>query len=207
MTRQAEKCLLLLGIALVFYPVNIDEIVMVNLKEKFNDRLEKLQKYDQNTFSDTFSHGCPKLIYPIKDVDHFLKMKTENNATHEIITAQKNLMKAEFARIQQLNNLTGVLKLYDSIKLDKLAKVLKVSAQDLKGLVALHQERNSTGLKDVPFEQTVIKRILESVQSLDFVIEGDVVKVRSTVSKANFTKIFTRNLNKVEEITHEIETL
>lgn len=207
MSRQAEKSLLLLAIALVFYPVNIDEIVMISLKEKLYDRFEKLNKYDQNTFGDAFNQGSPKLIIPVKNIEHFKTLKTENSSTQEIVATQKNILKAEFARIQQLNNLTGVLKLYDSIKLEKLAKVLKVSAQDLKGLIELHQQRNSTALKDVPFEQTIIKRILESVQSLDFVVEGDVIKVKSVAAKANFSKIFTKNMHKVEEITHEIETL
>lgn len=206
MTKQAERSLLLLGIALVFYPVAIDENVMANLREKFGDRLEKLQKYDLSTFQETFQHGCPKLITPIKDIEHFKNFGYELD-TLEIVNRERDLLSQEFSKIQQLNNLTGVLKLYDSIKLEKLAKVLGVAPTEMKTLIQSYQDRNSTQLKDVPFEQTIVKKILESVRSLDFTIDNGLIKVNAISDKPNFTKIFYRSIHKIEEITHDIKNL
>jgi translation initiation factor 3 subunit L len=206
MTRQAEKTLLLLGIALVFYPVNIDENVMANLREKFGDKLEKLQKYDLSTFQDTFTHGCPKFIVPIKDLEHFKNFGYDLDIT-DIVNKQRDLLSQEFSKIQQLNNMTGVLKLYDTIKLDKLAKILNVSVADMTNLIQLYQDRNRPPTKDVPFEQTIVKKILESVKSLDFTNENGVLKVNDVSTKPNFNKIFYRNIHKLEEITHDIKNL
>jgi len=206
MNKQAEKSLLLLGIALVFYPTNIDETVAANLKEKFSEKLDKINKYDLHTFNESFSYGCPKLIIPIKDENHFHTLGYELNPMESVLQ-QREILSHEFARIQQLNNLTGVLKLYDNIKQDKLAKVLKITPDGLKDLITLYQGRNNSVLKDVPFEQTILKKLLESVQSLDFKINGDTISVNSTSTKVNFTKLFTRYIKKAEEITHDMEHL
>jgi len=206
MSKTAEKSLLLLGIALVFYPCPIDENVAANLKEKFSDKLDKINKYDINTFNESFSYGCPKLIVPIRDVEHFKNFGFDINVM-ESVNQQREALAQEFAKIQQLNNLSGVLKLYDTIKLDKLAKVLDVSQDQLKSLITLYQQRINAPLRDSPFEQTVIKKLLESVQSLDFVIEGGEVKVHNKATKPNFSKIFYKNIHKIEEITHDIQTL
>ncbi len=206
MGKTAEKSLLLLGIALVFYPVPIDENVAANLREKFSDKLDKINRYDINTFNESFSYGCPKLIVPIKDVEHFKNFGFDINPSEAVIQ-QREQLSHEFAKIQQLNNLSGVLKLYDTIKVEKLAKVLDVNQDQLKSLIALYQQRINAPLKNAPFEQTIVKKLLETVQSLDFVIEGGEVKVHNKATKPNFSKIFYKNIHKIDEITRDIQTL
>jgi len=206
MLKQADRCIFLLAIALAFYPCSIDETVSETLKERLQDKINKINKYDTLAFSDAFNYGCPKLIIPIKDKDHFATFGFDKNFM-EPVQSLKETVSAEFTQIRELNNLRGVLKLYSTIKLDKLAAVLKKDNNQLQELIKLYRARNNVEPKANPFEQTIIKRLIESTAAIDFVVEGDTVKVKDTLVQPNFSKLFYKNINKIEDMTREIQAL
>jgi translation initiation factor 3 subunit L len=206
MIKQADKSYLLLGIARAFFPTAIDETVQANINDKNADRIARINKYDINAFNDSFNYGSPKLFVPIRDAAHFKNFGFEVNFT-EPVTRQREALSAEFNHIQELNNLRGVLKLYSTIKVDKLAAVLNKTPAQLQDLIKLYRSINNSEPKANPFEQTIIKRLVESIPSLDFVIEGDLVKVNDKVTQQNYSKLFYKNINKIEEITREIQAL
>ncbi len=84
--KQLEKTVCLFAIALVFAPNKESENTLwlfkeislrssrqnQNIKEKLTDKYEKLKKYDNQTFFDFFSNGCPKIITPIKNFNDFV---------------------------------------------------------------------------------------------------------------------------------------
>jgi len=206
MNKQCDKMLNLLAIALKFYQTPLDENVTSLLKERLGEKLEKLAKYDTNIFNDCFSYGCPKLIPPILNKEHIRTYGFDRNIM-DTMNQQRDILYAEFQRIQQLNNLDGVLRLYSSIKLDKLAKVMRLTPDQLKELITLYVERNNVNVKDNAFEQTIVKKLIESVPKIDLVMEKDIIKINEQVGKANFTKIFIKNMTKLEEMMQEIQTL
>ena len=206
MTKLADRSLALLAIALSFYPTTIEETISSNLKDRFSEKLNKLNKLDINTFNDTFSYGCPKLIVPIKDKDHFRDFGFEKGIL-EMVTKQRDALSSEFGQVKQLNNLRGVLKLYNSIKLSKLAAILDIDQAQLQELINLYRARNNAESKNTPFEQTVIRRLLEATPALEFSIEGDTVRVKDVTNQVNYSKLFYKNINKIDEITREIQAL
>ena len=111
MSKQADKMLNLLAISLKFYQISLDENVTSLMKEKLGEKLEKISKYDTHAFNDSFSYGCPKLIPPIQNKEHFRTFGFDRNIT-EIMNQQRDILLGEFQKIQQLNNLDGVLRLY-----------------------------------------------------------------------------------------------
>ena len=203
MSKQADKMLNLLAISLKFYQIPLDENVTSLMKEKLDEKLEKISKYDINSFNDLFSYGCPKLIQSIQIKEYFKTMGFDRNIT-EIMNQQRDILLGEFQKIQQLNNLDGVLRLYSSIKLDKLAKVMRLTPEQLKNLRSLYIERNNINVNDNLFEQTIVRKLIETVPKIDIVIENDVIKINQYVGKANFSKIFIRNIN---NLMQEIQTL
>lgn len=76
MSKQLEKTLALFVLALVFYPTEVDDSIHQILKEtnfkskdrkeQLHDKLEKLNKFDDQTFFDLYNFGVPKIIEPIK---------------------------------------------------------------------------------------------------------------------------------------------
>ena len=206
MSKQADKMLNLLAISLKFYQIPLDENVTSLMKEKLGERLEKLSKYDANAFNDLFGYGCPKLTPLIQNTEHFKNFGFDRNIT-ETMNQQRDKLLPEFQKIQQLNNLDGVLRLYSSIKLDKLAKVMRLTLEQLKDLINLYIERNNINVNDNLFEQTIVRKFIETVPKIDLVIENDVIKINETVGKTNFSKIFIKNITKLEEMMQEIYTL
>jgi translation initiation factor 3 subunit L len=206
MSKLNDKMLNLLAVALKFYNIPLEENVSSLLKERLAEKLDKLNKYDVAAFNDCFGYGCPKLIPPLLNKEHLKTYGFDRNLM-ETMNQQKDLLVQEFQKIQQLNNLDGVLKLYSSIKLDKLAKVMKLTPEKLKDLINLYIERSNANLKDNMFEQTIVRKFIESVPKIDLVNDKDVIKINETIGKANFSKIFVKNMNKLEEMMKEIQML
>jgi len=206
MNKQADKMLNLLAVSLKFYQIPLDENVSSLLKERLGDKLERLNKYDQNAFSDCFSYGCPKLIPPIINKEHIKTYGFDRNIM-ELVNQQKDVLLGEFQKIKELNNLDGVLRLYSSIKLDKLAKVMKLTPDQLKDLINLYIERNTINVKDNLFEQTIVRKLIESVPKIELVVENDLIKINESVGKTNFSKIFIKNISKLDEMLQDISTL
>jgi len=100
-----------------------------------------------------------------------------------------------------------VLKLYSTIKKDKLTKVMRSTPEDLKELINLYIERNNANIKDNLFEQTLVKRLIESVPKIDLTVEGDVIKITEVTGKTNSSKVFVKNIHKLEEMMKNIEAL
>lgn len=205
MNKLADRSLSLLSLGLVFYPTAVDENISAALKEK-SDKNEKLSKYDLNTFGEVFNFGCPKLMVAIKDQEHFKNFGFDKNL-NEITNQQKELLLAEFQKIQQLNHLSGVLRLYSSIKLPKLAKVMKMSEEQLKELIDLYQTRNNAPTSTSSFETTIVKKLVDSIPKMEIVIEKDNIKINEALTKPNFAKIFSRNMQKIEEIIKDLEKI
>jgi len=84
---------------------------------------------------------------------------------------------------------------------------MKLTPEKLKDLINLYIERSNINLKDNPFEQTIVRKFIESVPKLDLAIDNDVIKITETIGKANFSKIFIKNMNKLEEMMKEIQML
>ena len=205
MNKLADRALNLLSLALVCYPTAVDENISAALRDK-SDRNEKLHKYDLGAFADIFNYCAPKLMVPVKDQEHFKNYGFDNNPV-ELTNQQRDLLLAELPKIQQLNNLSGVLRLYSSIKLPKLAKVMKINEDQLKELIDLYQSRNNAPTSNTPFETTIVKKLVDSIPKMEIIIEKDNIKIKEALTKPNFAKIFSRNMQKIEEIVKDLETL
>lgn len=123
-------------------------------------------------------------------------MSFDQNA-YENIHNQRSILSQEFEKVKKVNNLVGVLKLYSTIKLDKLAKVIKNDPAQLKDLISIYQQSNNTNFKNTPFEQTIVKKLIENLSVLQITVEGDSVKVKNEVPAADFLNVFQRNINKI----------
>ena len=86
----------------------------------------------------------------------------------------------KFKKIQNLNNISAVLKLYTKIPLGKAAKVLNTTVENLK---ELYKKRNEATFKNTPFESTIIKTFVRTTRQLDFKIEHDIRRFSPRISR------------------------
>lgn len=204
MNKNADKTLFLLAISLVFYPTNIEETLSNQLRERLGDKLEKLNKYDLTMFSEFFGYGCPKFINPIKNLTDFKNMPFEKNIA-EPINVQKEILMEKFKKIQNLNNISAILKLYTKIPLAKAAKVLNTTVENLKETLEHYKKRNEAVFKNTPFESTIIKRFVKPSRQLDFKIEHDMIIVDEIVQNQDYSIVFAKQIQKIEEMMKDLE--
>lgn len=97
------------------------------------------------------------------------------------LNLQKEILMEKFKKIQNLNNISAVLKLYTKIPLGKAAKALNTTVENLKEMLELYKKRNEATFKNTPFESTIIKRFVRATRQLDFKIEheSDIVDERA----------------------------
>lgn len=67
--KKNEQMYALLAVCLSLCPQSklLDENVSTQLKEKYNDKMTKMQRYDDEAstvYDELFSYGCPKFITP-----------------------------------------------------------------------------------------------------------------------------------------------
>ena len=203
MNKLADKALTLLSLGLLFYPTPINETISAAILKK-GDKAEKLNKSDLTVFNE-FNYGNPRFIVPIKGSEDFKNMGFDNSS--DLMNQQKESLLAGFQDTQQLNNLSCVLKLYSSIKVQKLAKLMTVSEGQLKELIELYQARNKSPPGSNPFEATVVKRLIDSIPQIEIIIEEDNIKINESTTKPDFAKIFFKNMQKIDEMTKEIDKI
>ncbi|CAG2247925.1 EIF3L [Mytilus edulis] len=64
-TKMNDKMYTLLAQCLVLHPMRIDESVHSQLREKFADKMLRMQKGDIEEFTSNFSFACPKFLSPV----------------------------------------------------------------------------------------------------------------------------------------------
>uniref|UniRef100_A0A2K6C4C2 Eukaryotic translation initiation factor 3 subunit L n=1 Tax=Macaca nemestrina TaxID=9545 RepID=A0A2K6C4C2_MACNE len=63
--KQNDQMHALLAIALMMYPMHIDEGIHLQLQEKYGDKLLRMQKGDPQVYEELFSYSCPKFLFPV----------------------------------------------------------------------------------------------------------------------------------------------
>lgn len=66
--KRNEQMYAMLSIAVSLFPQRIDDHVHSNLREKYGDRMLKMQRGDNATFEELFGFCCPKFVSPIAPV-------------------------------------------------------------------------------------------------------------------------------------------
>ncbi|KAL4487148.1 hypothetical protein ABPG72_017867 [Tetrahymena utriculariae] len=222
MIKQLEKAVCLFAISLVFYPNKASESTFWqfkdlgikaskqnnqnrNEKERIVDKFDKLQRYDIQTFNELFNYGCPKLIEPIQSLDSF-KDITNKNTSDLIINAKEKLTR-EFKIVQNINNLSTVMKLYSKINLQKAASIVNVSKEEFLHLLKQYEKRETSDLLKTPFEQTVLSRFFLPTPILKFEINGDNITINEVVPVKNYTEQYQKLNKKMTEISSDVLSL
>ena len=111
----------------------------------------------------------------------------------------------KFKKIQNLNNISAVLKLYTKIPVGKAAKVLNTTVENLKEMLELYKRRNEAIFKNTPFESTIIKRFVRTTRQLDFKVENDMIIVDEVVQSQDYSKVFAKHIQKIDEMMKDLE--
>ncbi|OPL32860.1 eukaryotic l translation initiation factor 3 subunit, partial [Mytilus galloprovincialis] len=121
-TKMNDKMYTLLAQCLVLHPMRIDESVHSQLREKFADKMLRMQKGDIEEFTSNFSFACPKFLSPVPP----------NYDTPSVVNHKEPFMlqhKVFIDEVQQqilLPTIRSYLKLYTTLPLSKLAGFMEM---------------------------------------------------------------------------------
>jgi translation initiation factor 3 subunit L len=196
--KKNEQMYALLAIAVSLCPQRIDENVHTVLRDKYSDKMVRMQRGDDAVFEELFSYACPKFIIaaaPNYDEDPPI------NYNQEALRLQLKLFQNEVRQQSLLPTIRSYLKLYSTISTSKLAGFLDVNEETLRThlLCFKHKTRNLIGSGGSPLNGK-----WASSSDVDFYIDKDMIHIVDTKVTRRYGEFFIRHINKFEEIIHDI---
>ncbi|EGC38581.1 hypothetical protein DICPUDRAFT_53222 [Dictyostelium purpureum] len=125
--KKIDKMYALLTICQALYPNKIDENVNNNLKEKFGDKLLRLQKGDLSVYEELYTFAAPRCIGPVPPY-----ISGYNVTALDSHRLQLSLFLEEVKQQSLLTTIRSYITLYSTISIQKLATLLQMDPEDLR---------------------------------------------------------------------------
>ncbi|CAG2221141.1 EIF3L [Mytilus edulis] len=198
-TKMNDKMYTLLAQCLVLHPMRIDESVHSQLREKFADKMLRMQKGDIEEFTSNFSFACPKFLSPVPP----------NYDTPSVVNHKEPFMlqhKVFIDEVQQqilLPTIRSYLKLYTTLPLSKLAGFMEMPVEELKThlMCFKHKMKNVVWTKGT----SGLEGEFQSASEVDFYIDKDMIHIADTKVARRYGDFFIRQIHKFEEITRSLK--
>lgn len=196
-TKQNEQIFYLLAIALNFYPMRIDDSINSYLKEKYAERLAKLQRGDREELQSMFHYACPKFLSPVPPnfegvTDQYLM---------EPYNQQLNVFLDEVKQQLLISDIRSFLKLYTTLPIAKLASFIDKTPEELKSILLCFKHKMSNIESDQANEE------FRSSSEVDFYIHKDMVHIADTKVATRFSDFFIRQIHKINEMNANIKII
>eukprot|EP01113_Clastostelium_recurvatum_P005661 TRINITY_DN1252_c0_g1_i2.p1 TRINITY_DN1252_c0_g1~~TRINITY_DN1252_c0_g1_i2.p1 ORF type:complete len:658 (-),score=213.62 TRINITY_DN1252_c0_g1_i2:83-2056(-) len=230
MIKKAEQMYGLLAIAVALCPQRIDENIHQVLREKYGERMTRMQRGDETAFSETFMFCCPKFVNP-SPPDYTVDPPV-NSQANETLQTQLRLFMQEVRQQVCIPIVRSYLKLYSTISIPKLAMFLEADDADTRGdsdavraylacfkhkthnlvwagssttTAATHNNNNNANAT-VGSTPVSSGKVLSS-SDVDFYVDGaDMVHILDSKVVRRYGEFFIRNVNKFEEILKDIKS-
>jgi translation initiation factor 3 subunit L len=190
--KTCERMYALIAICVSLSPQRLEEGVDNVLREKFADKLARVQQGHEATYEELFSISCPKFVVVAPDADDPVDF-----AQHAFKLQLKLFMKivSQFSLIPVLRS---YLKLYTSIPIAKLADYLEMKEEDVyTHLISWKNHRmqwqSGSGARGETGE-------------IHFWITNDMVHVRAPKTHRRQADYFIAQITKLEGIMNESNT-
>lgn len=192
-TKQNEQIFHLLAIALNFYPMRIDDSINSYLKEKYTERLLKLQRGDRDELINMFHYACPKFLSPVPP-------NFEGVTDQYLMEPYNQQLKVFIDEVQQqchISDIRSFLKLYTTLPIAKLASFINKSPEELKAILLCFKHKMSNIESDM-----VSTEEFRSSSEVDFYIHNEMVHIADTKVATRFSDFFIRQIHKLNEMSN-----
>ncbi|XP_073498920.1 eukaryotic translation initiation factor 3 subunit L-like [Phyllobates terribilis] len=172
--KQNEQMHALLAIALTMYPMRIDESIHTQLREKYGDKMLRMQKGDAQIYEELFNYDCPKFLSPV--VPNYDNVHP--NSHKEPYLQQLKVFLDEVQQQAQLSTIRSFLKLYTTMPVAKLAGFLDLPEQEfrIQLLVFKHKMKNLVWTSGI----SALEGEFQSASEVDFYIDKDMIHIADT---------------------------
>nr|XP_020483134.2 eukaryotic translation initiation factor 3 subunit L-like [Labrus bergylta] len=199
--KQNEQMHGLLAIALTMYPMRIDESIHTQLREKYGDKMLRMQKGDLQVFEEQFSFACPKFLSPV--VPNYDNVHP--NYHKEPFQQQLKVFAEEVQQQAQLSTIRSFLKLYTTMPVAKLAGFLDMTEQEfrIQLLVFKHKMKNLVWTSGI----SALDGEFQSASEVDFYIDKDMIHIADTKVARRYGDFFIRQIHKFEELNRTLKKM
>lgn len=199
--KQNDQMYTLLAICLVLHPMRIDETVHQQLREKFSDKMLKMQRGDLSEFENNFAFACPKFLSPVPP--NYDGMSPE--LFKEPYQQQLRVFMDEVIQQQMLPTVRSFLKLYTTLPLSKLASFMGVPKDDLVThlMCFKHKMKNVVWTKGT----SGLEGEFQSASEVDFYIDKDMIHIADTKVARRYGDFFIRQIHKLDELNRTLRNI
>ncbi|XP_047306769.1 eukaryotic translation initiation factor 3 subunit L [Impatiens glandulifera] len=197
--KKNEQMYALLTVSLSLCPQVklVDETVNSQLREKYGEKMLRMQRYDEEAFAlydELFSYACPKFITP--STPSFEEPLVNYN--QDAYRLQLKLFLYEVKQQQLLSGLRTFLKVYSSISLGKLATYLEVDESSLRTILMTYKHKTHAVNTD--------GKIISNAD-IDFYIVDDMVHVIESRPAKRYGDYFLRQIVKLEGVMTDLDRI
>merc|ERR1719422_1656206 len=199
-SKQNDKMYTLLSICLVLHPMRIDESVHSYLREKYQDKMNKMQRGDMQEFEACFAFACPKFLSPVPPN---FDMMQANPKDKEPFQLQLQVFKEEVEQQIQVPIIRSYLKLYTTLPIAKLAAFMDMSDDELCThlMCFKHKMKNLVWTKGT----SGLEGEFQSASEVDFYIDKDMIHIADTKVARRYGDFFIRQFHKFDEIMRSLK--
>ncbi|KAM9972999.1 hypothetical protein ACTFIR_012370 [Dictyostelium discoideum] len=183
--KKTDKMYALLTICQALYPNKIDENVSNNLKEKFGDKLLRLQKGDLSVYEELYTFAAPRCIGPVPPY-----ISGFNVTALDPHRLQLSLFLEEVKQQSLLTTIRSYITLYSTISIQKLAGLLQIDPEDLRVKLTCYKHKlfNVLGKGETKWNNQL---------DIDFYIDQDMIHIDNRLY-AKETDSFINSILKFE---------
>ncbi|KAL9226819.1 hypothetical protein vseg_002588 [Gypsophila vaccaria] len=197
--KKNEQMYALLAVCISLCPQTklVEETVNSQLREKYGEKMNRMQRYDEEGFAlydELFSYACPKFITPSgPNYDEPLV-----NYNQDAYRLQLKLFLYEVKQQQLLASVRTFLKVYSTISLGKLATHMEVDEATLRTILMTYKHKTHT----VGAEGKII-----SNADIDFYLDDDMIHVVESKPSKRYGDYFLRQIAKLEGVMTEVDRI
>ncbi|KAI3717647.1 hypothetical protein L1987_69399 [Smallanthus sonchifolius] len=195
--KKNEQMYALLTICLSLCPrvKLVDETVNSQLREKYGEKMLRMQRYDDESFAlydELFSYACPKFITPSAPSYE----EPLVNYNQDAYRLQLKLFLYEVKQQQQLSLVRTFLKVYSTISLEKLASYMEVDESTLRTILMTYKHKTHSVGAD---GKTI------SNADMDFYIDDNLIHVVESKTPKQYGDYFLRQIVKLEAVIGDMD--
>eukprot|EP01133_Synstelium_polycarpum_P005688 gene5688-6572_t len=163
--KKIDKMYALLAICQALNPSKLDENVNTQLKEKFGEKLLRLQKGEISVYEELFTFASPRCIGPVSPYISGL-----NQTVFDPPRLQLSLFIEEVKQQSLLTTIRSYITLYSSISIAKLATLLQMDTEELRVKLTCYKHKliNVLGKGENKWNNHL---------DIDFTIEQDMIHI------------------------------
>jgi len=196
--KKNEQMYGLLAICLSLCPQRVDESVHALLREKYSDKMTKMQKGDETVYEELFTAACPKFINAASP-NYTLLLEDPSkypalNYNQEAVKLQTKLFLSEVKQQSLLPTIRSYLKLYTTIGTQKLADFLETDQKTFRTQLLCYKHK-TRGL--VWNGGSPLNGEMASYSDVDFFLEKDMVHINDTKTQRRYSEFFIRHTEKL----------